>query len=108
MTTASTHAIGTVGKSPSGRPMPEVSVLIPCLNEAKNLPEVLDRLEDVCVNGDVDVETLILDDASTDETLKVAQELRSRHRPLNIRVVHRFEPRLGFGAIVRYGLAYAA
>ncbi|MBI3565132.1 MAG: glycosyltransferase family 2 protein [Elusimicrobia bacterium] len=87
--------------------MAEISVLIPCLNEAKNLPALLERLERVCLGADLDVETLVLDDASEDDTLAVAQGLRQKHKPLNIRVVHRFEPRRGFGALIRYGLAHA-
>lgn len=87
--------------------MPEISVLIPCLNEEANLPRLIERLEGVCLGADLDVETLILDDASEDRTLEVAQSLRARHKSLNIRVVHRFEPRLGFGSIIRYGLAHA-
>lgn len=87
--------------------MPEVSLLVPCLNEAENLPKLLDRVERVCLGADLDVETLILDDASTDGTLQVAQGLRAKHRSLNIRIVHRFEPRRGLGSLIRYGLAYA-
>ncbi len=88
--------------------MPELSLLIPCLNEARHLPDLLARLESVCTTTDLDVETILLDDASTDETLQVAQALRAKHRPLNIRVIHRFEPRRGFGALVRYGIAHAS
>ncbi len=87
--------------------MPEVSLLIPCLNEAENLPGLLERVERVCLDADLDVETIILDDASEDETLKVAQALRAKRKPLNIRVVHRFKPRRGLGTLVRYGLAHA-
>lgn len=36
-----------------------------------------------------------LDDAREDDTLKLAQTLRARHRPFNFRVVHRFEPQRG-------------
>lgn len=87
--------------------MPEISILIPCLNEEASLPGLLERLEGVCLGADLDVETLILDDASEDGTLQAAQALRAKRRPLNIRIVHRFEPRRGFGALIRYGLAYA-
>lgn len=87
--------------------MPEVSLLIPCLNEAENLPKLLERVERVCLGADLDVETIILDDASEDDTLKVAQALRAKHKPLNLRVIHRFEPRRGLGSLIRYGLAYA-
>lgn len=87
--------------------MPELSILIPCLNEAETLGKLLERVERVCLGADLDVETLILDDASVDGTLQAAQSLRSRHRSLNIRVVHRFEPRRGFGSLIRYGMAHA-
>lgn len=87
--------------------MAEVSILIPCLNDAASLPGLIERVERVCLESDLDVETLILDDASSDGTLQVAQELRASRGPINIRIVHRFEPRRGFGALVRYGLAHA-
>lgn len=88
--------------------MPEISILIPCLNEARHLPAVVERLERVCTAADLDVETLILDDASEDDTIRVARALQARHRALNIRVVHRFTPRRGFGALIRYGMAHAS
>ena len=87
--------------------MPELSILIPCLNEADGLPLLIERLEKISIGTDLDVETLILDDASTDDTIEVAKGLRASHRVLNIRVIHRFEPRKGYGALIRYGLAAA-
>ncbi len=87
--------------------MAEISILIPCLNEATQLPELVTRLEEVCVNADLDVETILLDDASDDDTIGVATHLKERHHLLNIRVVHRFEPRRGYGALLRYGMAHA-
>ncbi len=87
--------------------MPELSILIPCLNEAEHLPFLIQRLERVCIGADLDVETIILDDASEDDTIGVAQALQTKHKPLNIRVIHRFEPRRGYGALIRYGLAHA-
>lgn len=87
--------------------MPELTILVPCLNEADSLPALMERLEKVCVSADVDVETIILDDASIDGTIDVAKSLRTMHKELNIRIVHRFQPRRGFGALIRYGVAYA-
>src|SRR5207244_13043288 len=87
--------------------MPELSILIPCLNEADGLPLLIERLEKISISTDLDVETLILDDASTDNTIEVAKGLRASHLALNIRVIHRFEPRKGYGALIRYGLAAA-
>ncbi len=87
--------------------MPELSILIPCLNESSNLPSLIERLQKTAIEADLDVETIILDDASVDDTIGVAKVMQSQYRALNIRVVHRFEPRRGYGTLVRYGLAYA-
>jgi dolichol-phosphate mannosyltransferase len=87
--------------------VPELSILIPCLNEAENLPSLVERLEKVCIESDLDVETIILDDASEDDTIEVAKLLQARHKSINIRIIHRFQPRRGYGALVRYGLACA-
>lgn len=87
--------------------MPEISILIPCLNEAENLPFLIERLEKVCTGADLDVETIILDDASEDGTIEVAKVLQARHKSLDIRIIHRFQPRRGYGALIRYGLACA-
>lgn len=87
--------------------MTELSILIPCLNEASFLPTFISRLEKITVGADLDVETIILDDASTDNTMEIAKALQGQHKPLNIRIIHRFEPRRGFGSLIRYGLASA-
>ena len=87
--------------------MPELSILIPCLNEADSLPLLIERLEKLSISTDLDVETIILDDASTDDTIEVARMLQAGHAGLNIRIIHRFEPRRGYGALIRYGLACA-
>jgi len=87
--------------------MPELSILIPCLNEADSLPLLIERLEKLAIRADLDVETIILDDASIDDTIDVAKMLQTKHLALNIRIIHRFEPRKGYGALIRYGLACA-
>ena len=53
----------------SGRRWPSVSVVIPTLNEARNLPLVLAELP-------LDYEVVIVDGDSTDGTVAVARELR--------------------------------
>ncbi len=58
--------------APAARPMgaPAISVIIPALNEAENLPHVLPK-----VPGWVD-EVIVVDDHSTDDTVAVAKDLR--------------------------------
>lgn len=87
--------------------MAELSILVPCLNEARHLGPLMQRLEEICVQADLDVETIVLDDASEDDTLGVARALQKRHLALGLRVIHRFSPRRGLGALIRYGIAHA-
>jgi glycosyltransferase involved in cell wall biosynthesis len=53
-------------------------VQIPCLNEADTLPATLEGLP-VAIPGIKHIETLIVDDGSTDRTVAVAQELGVDH-----------------------------
>ena len=88
--------------------MPELSIIMPCLNEAENLRFILDRLSCVCERSHLDVETLIVDDSSDDNTYSTAIQLQSNHPSLNIHVFQRPRPRCGYGAVVRYGMERAA
>lgn len=71
-----------------------VSVVIPTLNEAKNLPHVLPRIP-----GWVD-EVIIVDGRSTDDTIQVARELLPD-------AIILMEPRKGKGVALRTGFAAA-
>lgn len=77
---------------------PQISVIVPTLNEAKNLPLVLPRIP-----AWVD-EILIVDGRSTDDTVAVAQALAAELRP-EVRVV--LEKQRGKGAALRAGFAAA-
>jgi len=66
---------------------PELSVLVPCLNEAANLPELVDRLEKTFERGDVNGEVVLVDDGSTDDTWRVMQDVAAT-RPGVVPVRH--------------------
>lgn len=53
-------------------------VQIPCLNEEKNLPQVLAGIPKD-IPGISVIETLVIDDGSTDRTVEIAQELGVTH-----------------------------
>ena len=74
--------------------LPKVSVVIPTINEAKNLPYVLPHIPNWVH------EVIIVDGRSVDDTVEVARKLRS-----DVRIV--FEPRKGKGAALRAGFAAA-
>lgn len=76
--------------------IPSVSVVIPTLNEAKNLPLLLPRLPSWVT------EILVVDGCSQDDTVKIAQDFV---KTLPVRVV--IERRRGKGAALRAGFEVA-
>src|ERR1700738_3626222 len=89
------------------RPL-ELSVLPPCLNEEKILEPLLARLEGVRATHNLaNFETLLLDDSSTDRTFEKSVECLKKFPELRIRAIRRYEPRRGYGAIIRFGIAHA-
>jgi len=74
---------------------PRVSVVIPCYNYARYLPEAV---ASVLAQTFTDVEIVIVDDGSTDDSLAVAERLAAAH-PGRIRVIA--QPNAGQPAISR-------
>jgi dolichol-phosphate mannosyltransferase len=83
-------------------PAVEVSVIVPALNEAANLPELLKRI-DAALAGRA-YEVIVVDDASTDGTPEVCAKLAERY-PLTLRV--RPEPYAGLSGAVLEGMSLA-
>jgi glycosyltransferase involved in cell wall biosynthesis len=88
--------------------MAELSILIPTCNDEKSLRTTVDRLHEVVTHNSLNVETLIIDDESTDQTLDTAGSLIDEFPALHIRVFARKRRRRGFGGMVRFGMTYAA
>src|SRR4051812_38486861 len=83
---------GTV-RRPSTTRRPTVSVIVPALNEAKNLPHVLSKLDGVD-------EIILVDGGSVDDTPAIARQLRPQ-----IRIVS--QTRRGKGNALACGFAAA-
>jgi phenylacetate-CoA ligase len=69
----------------------ELSVVAPCYNEAKNLPELAQRVKAVFARRDVRGELLLVDDGSTDDTRAVIDRLEAGDD--EVRGVHHAENR---------------
>ena len=57
------------------RSCPDLSVLVPCLNEEGNLPELIARLGTTFQRGELTGEVVLVDDGSTDGTWPLMEEL---------------------------------
>lgn len=79
--------------------MKRVSLIIPTYNEADNLKPLIEEIESVVDANKFDVEFIIVDDNSPDDTGAVAEQLKSIHQ---VRVIHR-SGKMGLGSAVIVG-----
>ena len=84
--------------------VPEVSVIIPCLNEEQNVPSVVDKLVRLLDEVKLESEILIVDDCSDDYTFREALLLSNRYP--NVHALHKGLPR-GIGRAIRFGIDHA-
>jgi glycosyltransferase involved in cell wall biosynthesis len=76
----------------------ELTVLMPCLNEAKTLGACLEKIHQACRASGIPYEALVSDNGSNDGSIEMAQQLGAR-------VVH--APQKGYGAALMYGFSQA-
>jgi dolichol-phosphate mannosyltransferase len=75
-----------------------VSVIVPVYNEEKTVAQVLEMLSRISVDLDV----IVVDDASTDRTWEILEKLR-QHAPFDVYCYVRHEHNQGKGAALRKG-----
>jgi glycosyltransferase involved in cell wall biosynthesis len=63
------------------------SIVIPAYNEEENLPLLMEELKAAFKSHSWPSETILVNDGSTDRTLKVMQELKDRYRELSIQII---------------------
>jgi len=91
--------------SPAITSPPELSVIVPCLNEALNLPELTRRILNTFDVGGLSGELVLVDDGSTDATAEVIRALAAENEG---RVTGVFHPEnRGIAAGWRSGAAAA-
>src|SRR5579883_1829899 len=83
--------------------MPQVSIVIPCFNEAENVSRYSETLLP-SLGSLPSTDIVAVDDGSTDGTFEALDKLRARGAPLEI---VRHERNWGLGAALRGGFARA-
>ena len=77
---------------------PDLSVVIPCLNEEDTLGTCLSKLETVAKNENFKLEVIVADNGSQDQSIRIASQFKAR-------VVHVY--RKGYGAALMGGIKEA-
>ncbi|MBU4472537.1 MAG: glycosyltransferase family 2 protein [Candidatus Omnitrophica bacterium] len=82
----------------------DISIIIPCLNEEQNIPQLVHKLDTLIRHHNLKVEVLVVDDCSDDYTFREAFILQ-KDFPF-LRALHKGLPR-GIGSAIRYGIDHA-
>lgn len=83
---------------------PQISIIVPCLNEEQNIPSLLNKLTGLIDGLGVSVEILIVDDCSDDYTFREAFIYSQQEG--RVRALHKGLPR-GIGNAIKFGIQHA-
>lgn len=84
--------------------MKTLSIIIPCYNEAENLPKLLTAYNEAITRTDIEV--VLVNNGSTDPTASILEQLQSKYQ--NFLKVVTVPENQGYGYGIRYGLDYAS
>ena len=87
----------------------DLSIIVPCLNEAENVEQVVENILTVIDKiPNCTSEIIVIDDQSEDETFEVAFNfINKRNVSDRVHLLKRQLKRRGYGAVVRHGVAHA-
>jgi len=77
----------------------DISIIIPAYNEERRISNTLLAIDSYCKKGNFDYEILVVNDGSTDKTVKVVEDLKID----NLRIIDN-KKNIGKGYVVRQGL----
>lgn len=84
----------------------KLSILIPAYNEARTIHLILDKVRDVVLDGGVDKEIIIVNDFSTDDTVKKVEEYIGKNPTMPIQIFSQ-EKNKGKGAAIHKAIELA-
>ncbi|MBN1340693.1 MAG: glycosyltransferase family 2 protein [Bacteroidales bacterium] len=85
----------------------KLSVLIPAYNEAKTISGILDKLGRVELIHGITKEYIIVNDCSSDDTVRVVEEYKNAHEQMDIRLFSQ-PVNMGKGAALHKGIEMAS
>jgi glycosyltransferase involved in cell wall biosynthesis len=86
---------------------PLLSIIVPCLNEEGDICNLLDTLVRTLARSEVHYEIVVIDDQSTDSTFTLVSAWKADNPNVTIRLHYKEMCRRGYGAVIKYGLAYS-
>jgi glycosyltransferase involved in cell wall biosynthesis len=85
----------------------KLSIIIPCYNEGRYIGAVLNNIEQVSLLSNVLKEIIVVNDGSTDETVLILDEIRSRKPGMNLHITNKLVNQ-GKGAAIATGIKQAS
>lgn len=83
-----------------------LSVIIPAYNEEKTITQILQKVADVVLVGNLNKEIIVVDDCSSDQTSKIVNDFSASKPGLNIQLFRQSKNQ-GKGAAIHKGIALA-
>jgi len=99
------HQASNSSADQHGNTSTDISVFFPCYNEQENVGRIVENAISVFEKLNIDFEVIIIDDGSSDDTGRIADDIAGRDG--RVKVVHH-EGNLGYGAALQSGFRTAA
>lgn len=85
---------------------PDLSLVIPCYNEEKNLNCLLKKVKGVLETSQFNLQVILVNNGSIDNTSKILKAFRNNNLKLNLKILN-LMPNLGYGGGILEGLKIA-
>lgn len=87
--------------------MNELSILVPCLSSIDIIPGFMSRLSSYLMGNPTDEEIIVITNENAGSLLTVTDYVKNKYPWLKFRVLQKNGESNGYGALVRFGLAYS-